>query len=113
MDTEFLVVVAISLCLLTGMIVVRLGTGGETTRRIVIAVVELWLAVALWIGAFWFLDAAGEGPGETSGAGDMGDAEAGFADLPLPTYVMGVLGLGLAVHLMWRLRGIAPRGVGP
>ncbi len=116
-DSGFLVVVAISVCLLTGMVVIRLAAGGETTRRIVIAVVELWLAVALWIGVFWSVRATPGAPGAGSGLGELGDLPARLEAMPVWARAAAAVGsiasVALAAHLMRRLRCVGLRQPGP
>jgi hypothetical protein len=108
-DTAFLVVVAICLCFVTGMIVVRLGAAGEPSRRIAMAAVELWLALALWTAAMWFL---GTGAGDREGLSIAEAAGGRLAELCWRSRVLLFAGLVASVamvgHLIWLLRRATP-----
>ena len=98
MDTSFLVVVAFSLLVLTGMIVVRMGASGVSASRIVVAAAELWAAVGIWTLTSSSVAARGVPPWELFRAAS-------------PWEKVGlVVALLLAAHLMWSLRSPTPRG---
>lgn len=108
MDTGFLIVVAISLCFLSAMIVARMAAGGAPARRIALPVVELWLAFILWIAVFRSLSAA---IGAPIGGGESGEASglfSRFAALEWSTRIWAAAGVvasvAIAAHLLWSLR---------
>jgi hypothetical protein len=106
-DTAFLILVLVSLSLLSGLIVCRMGASGASAGRVILALVELWLAFALWVAIFRGIAAqvgvpAGEGP-----LAELGVLGRGLATLSAASrgLVAGGLGVSLAmlVHLLWRL----------
>jgi hypothetical protein len=115
-DTGFLAAVAIALCFLTGMVVVRLGAAGESSRRIAVLVAELWLAVVLWIVIFWSLAAATGIPEGTGGVEHVRELGARLAALPSTTRLLTIAGvvasIALVAHLMWSVRRLGSLGPG-
>ena len=113
MDASFLIVLCLGLCLLSGMIVLRLGSGGVSTRQIVLLVCELWLSFALWVFIFRSLGAAAGRPVGTTGPDEARDLLARLASLPGPAKWFGIAGaalcIGLCAHLLWSLH----RAAGP
>lgn len=107
MDAPFLIAVAVSLCFLSGLIVLRMAASGASPRRMIAPVVELWLALALWIATFHFL-AAAAGPPADGGFAGLGDLAARLGALAGPARWLGLAGIiasaGLCAHLIWSLR---------
>ena len=90
------------------MIIARMVASGAPARRVVLTIVELWLALTLWMLAFRSISAAIGTPVAGSEAGEVRDLASRFASLRDPSRLWVVAGLivsvGIVVHLMWCLR---------
>lgn len=106
-DTSFLIVVVIALLFLSAMIVLQLTAAGVGKPRIVTALVELWVLMALWIAIFSSLGAAVGTPEGPSGPAELRGLASRLAELPPPVRIRLAVGLaasvGLAAHLIWSL----------
>jgi hypothetical protein len=109
-DTAFLIVVAVSLCLVSAMIAARVVTRGAPARRVALLVAELWLAFILWIAVL-------RSVGGSAGAPIVGDARSGASGLATrlgaldgSARVWAIAGAVASVavlgHLIWSLRGL-------
>ena len=103
MDVPFIIVVAVALCLMSAMIVLRMAAGGVAAARIAVSIAELWLAVIIWIAVF---QAIGEATGAPAGSGEVAELR-GLAGVSEAARMWLLLGIGasvaLAAHLMWSL----------
>jgi hypothetical protein len=106
-DTGFLVLVAVSLCFLSGLIAQRMHAGGRPAREIAVLVVELWVAFGLWIAIFRSLAARIGAPAGEGALGELDQLGRRIASLPAPDRWMmlggTVLGAAILVHLLWSL----------
>jgi hypothetical protein len=106
-DTSFLVVVGIALLLLSAMIAVQLTAAGAGRTRTVVALLELWVLMGIWIIIFSSVGAAVGAPAGSGGIGELRDLASRLAELPRAARVRLAVGLivsvGLAAHLIWSL----------
>ena len=108
MDTEFLIVVAVSPCLVSAMIAVRVVARGAPARRAALLVAELWLAFVLWLAV---LASVGRAVGAPIG-GDARTEASGLASrlgaLDGSARVWAIAGavasLAVLGHVIWSLR---------
>lgn len=110
MDLAFLIAVGAVLCLLSGMIALRMGSAGASARLIAATLVELWAVFALWMVAFRGL-AANLGPPPTGSAWEeLQGLGRRAAALSLPRKLldgsMVVLSLAVCWHLLRSLRRV-------
>jgi hypothetical protein len=107
MDTAFLVVVAIALCLLSGGIALRLTGAGVGGRRIALSVLELWVLVVIWTAVFHTVGRSAELAGSEGMGQEARSLLSGLADAPSglrPWIAVGlVISVALGAHLMWSL----------
>jgi hypothetical protein len=107
-DASFLAVVFVSLCLLSGLIVVRLGAGGASAPRILVPVAELWITFGLWILLFRSLAAVAGTPHGASGVDELHDIGARLAALTGAQRwwmaAVAAVAVALCGHLLWSLR---------
>jgi hypothetical protein len=102
-DSAFLIVIAIGLCFLSGLIVVRMGAGGSSRRRTTMAVAELWLIFALWVTIFRWLGAAAGEPTGVGGAAEIRDLAGRITALPAAARVLALAGIAASVLLLAHL----------
>ena len=117
MDVPFIIVVALALCLLSAMIVLRMAAGGVGAARIAVSIAELWLAVIIWIAVFQTI---GEATGAPAGSGEAAELRgldsllAGVSGAARLWLLLGVVAAGaLAAHLMWSLSRTKYVGIRP
>lgn len=107
MDTALLVVVALNLCLLSGLVAYRMRTSGASAGRIALPLAELWVAVGLWIAIFRALAGIIASPASGGPLGELAELGGRLGGLPSATrvWVLGGLMLSLAMvgHLLWSL----------
>jgi hypothetical protein len=107
MDTGFLIVIAVALCLLSGGIAVRLTAAGMKPRRVAMAIVELWVLVGLWMAAFHMIARSGDVAITGGMRQEVGGLLSGLRDVPgalRPWIAAGLtISVALAAHLMWSL----------
>jgi hypothetical protein len=115
-DAAFLVVVGMALCLLSGMIVFRMGAAGVPTGRIVLPIIELWIVFALAIVLFSRLSGGIGTPVGVGGAGEARDLGSRLAALEGMGRMWALAGVTVSVvllaHLMWMLRRAMSEGPG-
>lgn len=116
MDAGLIIAVAAGLCLISGLIIVRLGVAGQPARRIAVPVVELWVTVAIWIMMLDRISAALGEPTGGSQAAELQDLASRAAALEGVTrlWVAGaaLISVVLVAHLMVSLRRMMSDGVG-
>jgi hypothetical protein len=116
MDAAFLVVVGMALCLLTGMVVFRMGAAGVPTGRIVLPIIELWVVFALAIALFSRLSGGIGTPVGVGGAGEARNLASRLAALDGMGRMWAAAGLTVSVallaHLMWMLGRAMSEGPG-
>ena len=116
MDLPFLIVVGITLCFVSVIIIYRMHAGGATAWQIAFPVIELWVTFVLWVAIFRSLSAAIGTPEGGSAFGELGDLGSRIAKLPASTrswlFAGAGISLALLAHLMWSL-GRAMRGEAP
>lgn len=116
MDIGFVIAVVAGLCLITGLVFVRLGAAGLPTRRIAVPIIELWLTVAIWIAVLQQVSATLGQPTGGSGLAELQDLGARFAALDGATRLWIGVGLAASValvaHLLVTLRRMMSEGVG-
>lgn len=117
MDAAFITVVALALCLLSAMIVLRMAGGGVPAARIAVSIAELWLTVIIWIAVFY---TAGDSTGTVAGSGGLaelrgiGSLLAGVSGAARLWLLLGVAAsVALAAHLMWSLSRTKYAGIRP
>jgi len=106
-DTAFIIVVAVALCFLSAMIVLRMAAGGVTSARIAVSIAELWLTVIIWIAVFYTIGNSTAGLADSGQAANLRGLDSLLAGVPRaarPWLLSGVAAsLALAAHLMWSL----------
>jgi hypothetical protein len=116
-DAAFLIVVAISLCLLSVLIVARMGAGGASARNIALPVAELWLAVALWVALLRSVSVAIGTPVGTGAGSELRELASRFARLDAAARTWSIAGavaaVGVVAHLMWSLRRTMSQQIRP
>lgn len=112
MDFSFLIAVGAVLCLLSGLIAVRMGSAGATPRQIAPPVVELWLVLALWVAIFYGLGAALRTPAGGSPWEELSDLGARLGALSGPVKWWGAAGVVVALAACWHLFGSLRRAMG-
>ncbi|MCJ7751009.1 MAG: hypothetical protein MUQ65_07920 [Armatimonadetes bacterium] len=107
MDTGFIIVVAVALCLMSAMIVLRMAAGGVATARIAVLIAELWLTVIIWIVVFQAIGEATGAPAESGGIAELRGLASRLAGISGAARLWLFLGVpasvALAAHLMWSL----------
>jgi len=107
-DLSFLAVVAISLCLLSTMIFVRMWSNGASVRRIAASIIQLGVAVTAWIVLFSWLASMIGARTEAGARSDPAGMIIRLARLEGGTRVWAVAVIGLSVailaHLLWSMR---------
>lgn len=108
MDTGFLVVVAVGLCLVSAMIVVRMLAQGVAPRRIVVPIGELWLAFVLWMVVLRSVAGAVGAPQGAGPVSEISDLPSRLAAVEGPARAWMVAGLAVSLaamgHLFWSLQ---------
>lgn len=108
MDAAFLAVVAVSLLLISAMIVMRMSAAGMPGRKIALPVAELWLALAVWVAVLRAIAGATGSAVGADATAEIGDLAARAASIQGAGRLWAVAGLtlavGLAAHLIWFLR---------
>lgn len=103
MDFSFLIAVGAVLCLVSGLMVVRMGSAGAAPRRIAPPVIELWLVLALWVAVFYGLGAAVGTPAGESPWEELRDFGARLGALSGPAKWWGAAGVVLGLVACWHL----------
>ena len=108
MDLSFLAVVAISLCLISAMIFVRMWSSGASARRIASSIGHVWLAITAWIVLFTWLASMIDAPTEAGARRDPAGMIIRLIHLEGGTRVWAVAVIGLSVailaHLLWSMQ---------
>lgn len=116
MEAPFLLAIGVGLCVLSGMIVVRLAAAGASGPRVAIGVVEVWLALGLWVAVLSSL-LSPAGPAAAAAPERLGGGVRAFladtvsllaAARPWQKAAI-VMSLVLAGHLMWSLGRVGRR----
>jgi len=106
-DVSFLAVVAVALCFMSAMIVLRLAASGAPASRIAVSIAELWLSLAIWVAVFRALGRTIGPPAGSGEAAELRTLTSRLAEVSGATRVWLFLGLAasvaLAGHLMWSL----------
>ncbi len=117
LDASFLIVVAVALCLLSGMIVARMAAGGAPPRRIAVPIAEIWLVFILWIAIFGSLSRAIGTPVGAGEAAELYDLLGRFAALHGSARLWAIAGAAVTVaivtHLMWSLQRTMSQHIRP
>lgn len=108
MDLSFLAVVAISLCLISAMISVRMWSSGASVRKIAASIIHVWLAITAWIVLFRWLASMIDARTEAGVRSDPAGMILRLAHLEGGTRVWAVVVVGLSVailaHLLWSMQ---------
>ena len=117
MDVPFIIVVAVTLCLMSAMIVLRMAAGGVPAARIALSIAELWLTFIIWIAVFQTI---GEATGAPAGSGEVAELRglasllAGVSGAARLWLLLGVTAsVALAAHLMCSLSRTKYVGIRP
>jgi len=114
-DAAFLVVIAVSLCFLSGMIAARMAASGVRPRQIALPIIELWLTLLVWFLVFKAVSTSVGAPAGGSAGGEVADLVSRLSDLSSPDRLWVMAGLaasvGLVAHLIWSLRRILCRDI--
>ena len=112
MDAAFLVVIAIALLFLSAMIVARMAASGAPARRIAVPVLELWLALVIWILVFKSVSGAIGTPISGGEAGELRDLASRLSALHSAARLWALLGIVASVALVAHLTRSFRRTIG-
>ena len=107
MDVSFLAVVAVALCFMSAMIVLRMAAGGVPASRIALSIAELWLTFVIWVAVFQTIGRAAGAPAGSGEVAELRTLASRLAGVSGAARLWLLLGDGasvaLAAHLMWSL----------
>jgi hypothetical protein len=116
-DTAFLIVVAVSLCLVSAMIAARVAARGAPARRVALLVGELWLAFILWVSVLASVCRAVRAPSGGGARAEASDLAARLGALEGPVRLWAIAGAAASVavlgHLIWSLRRLMSGSIRP
>jgi hypothetical protein len=116
-DTAFLIVVAISLCLVSAMIAARVVARGAPPRRVALLVGELWLAFILWVAVLALVCRSVGAPSGGSARAEVSDLAARLGALDGSVRLWAIAGAAASVavvgHLIWSLRRLMSGSIRP